>query len=112
MIVVGEGVLAVLAWPTDAPFSLFGAATLLPVAICAAAVLLDIAKRRSLPSSQGFPLGRFEVPVLLIRGGGPSDRPLPDLASIDAELDATAAAGSHADSTATEVPGPRNEGRR
>jgi amino acid transporter len=129
--VVGQAILAIFALQTDALFNLFGAATLLPAVIYAATVLLYIIKRKSLPPSRGFTLGRFEVPVivlasiwlifelalfrdaafakawiyvaimvcigaaylvfLLVRRGGPSGMPMPDLHSIDAELDAEGA---------------------
>ncbi|MDP9905562.1 amino acid permease [Arthrobacter bambusae] len=130
MFVLGELILGLFAFQTDALFSLFGAATLLPAVIYAATVLLYIVKRKSLPPSKGFTLGKFEVPViilaavwlifmlsvfrdasfinswlyvaimvaigavylvfLLIRRGGPSGLAMPDLHSIDAELDADA----------------------
>ena len=64
--VIAEVILGVFALQTDALFNLFGAATLLPAVIYAATVLLYIVKRRSLPPSQGFTLGRFEVPVLIL----------------------------------------------
>lgn len=126
--VVAELILAIFALQTDALFSLFSAATLLPALIYAATVALYIAKRRSLPPSQGFTLGRFETPVivlavawlvfelslfrdasfvnswlyilamvavgaiylviLLVRRGGPAGLAMPDMAPIDAELDA------------------------
>ncbi len=127
MFVIGELILAIFAYQTDALFSLFAAATLLPAVIYAATVLLYIVKRRSLPPSKGFRLGRFETPVivlaaawlvfellifrdssfatawlyvlvmvaigavylvfLLLRRGGPSGLAMPDLHSIDRELD-------------------------
>jgi amino acid transporter len=130
MFALGELILALFAFQTDALFSLFAAATLLPAVIYAATVLLYIVKRKSLPASKGFTLGKFEVPVivlasvwlifvllifrdatfinswlyvlimvavgavylgfLLIRRGGPSGLAMPDLHSIDAELDADA----------------------
>ncbi|KQV07082.1 amino acid permease [Leifsonia sp. Root112D2] len=125
--VVAQLILAVFALQTDALFSLFAAATLLPAVIYAATVLLYIIKRKSLPPSKGFSLGRFEIPVivlaavwlvfellifrdasfatawvyvaimvgigaiylvfLLIRRGGASGIAMPDLHSIDKELD-------------------------
>jgi len=128
--VLGELILAVFAFRTDALFNLFAAATLLPLVIYAATVLLYIVKRKSLPPSKGFTLGKFEVPViilasvwlvfmllifrdasfatswlyvaimvaiggiylifLLIQRGGPSGIAMPELHSIDAELDADA----------------------
>lgn len=136
MFVLAELILAVFALRTDALFSLFAAATLLPAVIYAATVLLYIVKRKSLPPSKGFTLGKFEVPVIilasmwlvfmlpvfrdesfisswqyvgiivaiggvylvymLIKCGGPSGISMPDLRSIDAELDADA---KHAERT-------------
>lgn len=63
---VAELILAVFAHQTDALFSLFAAATLLPAVIYAATVVLYIVKRSSLPPSRGFTLGRFETPVLVL----------------------------------------------
>ncbi len=65
-VVIAQLVLAVFAFQTDTLFSLFGAATLLPAVIYAATVLLYIVKRGSLPPSQGFTLGKFEIPVLVL----------------------------------------------
>jgi amino acid transporter len=127
MVVIGEAILAAFALQTDALFSLFGAATLLPAIIYSATVLLYIVKRKNLPPSKGFTLGKFEVPVivlasiwlvfellifrdasfatawlyvalmvvlggiylayLLIRRGGAKGIAMPDLHSIDKELD-------------------------
>ncbi|MFD9718747.1 APC family permease [Streptomyces sp. NPDC059076] len=64
--VVGELVLASFAMSTDALFSLFSAATLLPAIIYAGTVLMYIVKRKSLPPTQGFSLGRWEIPVIVI----------------------------------------------
>lgn len=127
--VVGEVILAVFALQTGALFSLFAAATLLPAVIYAATVLLYIVRRRHLPPSKGFTLGRFEIPVIVLasawlifelaifRDGsfarawlyvlvmvaigavylvillvrrGATGLAMPELASIDAELDQTA----------------------
>ncbi|MFE4230024.1 amino acid permease [Arthrobacter sp. NPDC056886] len=130
MFTLAELILAVFALQTDTLFSLFAAATLLPAVIYAATVLLYIVKRKSLPPSRGFTLGRFELPViilastwlvfvlsifrdasftgswiyvalmvglgaiylifLLIKRGGPAGLAMPDMHSIDAELDADA----------------------
>lgn len=65
-LVVAEVILALFALKTDALFSLFSAATLLPAVIYAATVLLYIVKRHQLPASQGFNLGKFEIPVLVL----------------------------------------------
>lgn len=66
MFVVAQAVLAVFSGSTDALFSLFSAATLLPAIIYAGTVAMYVAKRRSLPPSQGFSLGRWETPVIVI----------------------------------------------
>lgn len=66
MFAVTEAILLVFAFQTDALFTLFGAATLLPAVIYAATVVLYIVKRRSLPESRGFALGRWEVPVIVL----------------------------------------------
>jgi amino acid transporter len=129
--ILGELILAVFAPRADALFTLFSAATLLPLVIYAATVLLYIVKRKQLPESRGFTLGRFETPVLvlaslwlvfvllifrdesfrsawlyvaimvaigaaylvflLIRRGGPAGLAMPDMHSIDAELEGTSA---------------------
>ncbi len=59
-------ILALFSTSTDALFILFSAATLLPVVIYAITVGLYIAKRRQLPASTGFSLGRWEVPVISV----------------------------------------------
>jgi amino acid transporter len=64
--VVTELILLIFAFQTGALFTLFGAATLLPAVIYAATVLLYILKRKQLPPSRGFTLGRFEIPVIVI----------------------------------------------
>ena len=127
MVIIAEVILAVFAFQTDTLFSLFGAATLLPAVIYASTVLLYIVKRKNLPPSQGFTLGRWEIPVLvlasiwlvfellifrdssfasawlyvaimvgigaiylvylLISRGGPKGIAMPDMTSIDQELD-------------------------
>lgn len=124
---VAQAILAVFAFQTDALFGLFGAATLLPALIYSATVLLYIVKRRTLPKSRGFTLGKFEIPIivlasvwlifellifrdssfagpwlyvlvmvgvgafylafLLIRRGGAKGIAMPDMHSIDHELD-------------------------
>jgi amino acid transporter len=129
--VIAEVILAVFALQTDALFNLFSAATLLPALIYAATVVLYIVKRRTLPASRGFTLGRWETPVivlavvwllfelslfrdasfvspwiyilvmlaiggiylvtLLVKRGGSAGLAMPDMHSIDAELDAGAA---------------------
>ncbi len=66
MFVIAEAILLVFAFQQDALFTLFGAATLLPAVIYAATVVLYIVKRRSLPASRGFSLGRWEIPVIVL----------------------------------------------
>ncbi|RKT87108.1 Amino acid transporter [Saccharopolyspora antimicrobica] len=66
MFVVSQIVLALFARSTQALFSLFSAATLLPALIYAATVVLYIVKRKDLPPSKGFELGRMEIPVLAL----------------------------------------------
>ncbi len=66
VLVVAQLILAVFALRTDALFGLFSAATLLPALIYAATVVLYIAKRRTLPPSRGFTLGRWETPVVVV----------------------------------------------
>lgn len=66
VLLVAQLILALFSGSTDALFSLFSAATLLPAIIYAGTVLMYILKRRSLPPSRGFTLGRLEVPVLVL----------------------------------------------
>ncbi|PXY28969.1 amino acid permease [Prauserella coralliicola] len=66
LLVVSQVVLALFATSTQALFSLFAAATLLPALIYAATVALYLVKRRTLPPSKGFRLGRWEAPVLVV----------------------------------------------
>jgi amino acid transporter len=66
ILVVAQVVLAVFSFSTDALFSLFSAATLLPALIYASVVLLYLVKRKQLPPSRGFSLGRWEIPVLAV----------------------------------------------
>jgi len=63
---IGQIILALFSQQTDALFSLFSAATLLPASIYAVTVLMYAFKRKQLPSSQGFTLGAWEVPVLAL----------------------------------------------
>ncbi|MCM2387615.1 APC family permease [Streptomyces albipurpureus] len=63
---VAQIILASFALSTDALFSLFSAATLLPAIIYAGTVLMYIVKRKSLPPTQGFSLGRWELPVIVV----------------------------------------------
>lgn len=66
MMLIAQIILAVFSGSTDALFQLFSAATLLPALIYAGTVAMYVAKRRSLPASQGFSLGRWEIPVLVV----------------------------------------------
>ena len=59
-------VLGVFSTSTDALFKLFGAATLLPAIIYTITVALYITKRRKLPASAGFNLGRWELPIIVV----------------------------------------------
>ena len=65
-LVITQAILAIFSGTSDALFILFSAATLLPAIIYAGTVLLYIVKRKSLPASTGFSLGRWEVPVLVL----------------------------------------------
>lgn len=62
--VVGQTILAAFSQQTDALFSLFAAATLLPAIIYTACILVYMYRRDDLPPSQGFRLGKWETPVL------------------------------------------------
>ncbi|MBD9375197.1 amino acid permease [Rhizobium sp. ARZ01] len=64
--VVGQVILALFSQQTDALFALFSAATLLPAIIYAVTVVIYALKRNNLPPSQGFRLGAWETPVLLV----------------------------------------------
>ncbi|GAA0821831.1 amino acid permease [Streptosporangium amethystogenes subsp. fukuiense] len=66
MFVIGELILAVFSTRTDALFGLFAAATLLPAIIYTGTVVLYVVKRKSLPPSKGFALGRWEIPVIIV----------------------------------------------
>jgi amino acid transporter len=67
MLVVAQVILTVFSFfSTDALFALFSAATLLPALIYAGTVLMYIVKRKSLPPSKGFKLGKWEIPVLVV----------------------------------------------
>ncbi|MEW2486331.1 amino acid permease [Streptomyces sp. NPDC048411] len=68
MMLIAQIILAVFSRSTDALFQLFSAGTLLPALIYAGTVAMYAAKRRSLPASQGFSLGRWEIPVLVVAG--------------------------------------------
>ena len=66
MALIGEIILALFSQQTDTLFALFSAATLLPAIVYAVTVLIYAAKRNQLPPSQGFKLGAWEIPVLVI----------------------------------------------
>ncbi|MEU4833503.1 amino acid permease [Streptosporangium sp. NPDC023615] len=66
MLVVGELILAIFSTRTDALFGLFAAATLLPAIIYTGTVVMYVVKRKTLPPSKGFDLGRWEIPVIVV----------------------------------------------
>lgn len=63
---LGEVILAIFSKETDALFALFSAATLLPAIIYAISVGMYAIKRKTMPESQGFTLGKWETPVLIL----------------------------------------------
>ena len=65
-LVVAELILAIFEHSETALFTLFGAATLLPAVMYAATVVLYLIKRKSLPVSDKFNLGAWEIPVLVV----------------------------------------------
>lgn len=66
MTLIALVILGLFSTSTDALFKLFGAATLLPAMIYTITVVLYIAKRRTLPASAGFNLGRWELPIIVV----------------------------------------------
>jgi amino acid transporter len=66
VLVVMEVILAVFAERSGVLFTLFSAATLLPAVLYLATVVLFAVKRRHLPPSYGFDLGRWETPVVVL----------------------------------------------
>ena len=64
--VVAQAILAIFSRSTNALVALFSAATLLPALIYAGTVFMYAVKRRSLPPTRGFSLGRWEIPVLVL----------------------------------------------
>ncbi len=66
MTLISAVILGLFSTSTDALFKLFGAATLLPAIIYTITVALYIAKRRELPASTGFSLGRWELPIIVV----------------------------------------------
>jgi amino acid transporter len=65
-VVLAELILAVFSQSETALFTLFGAATLLPAVMYASTVALYLIKRKSLPVSDKFNLGAWEIPVLVV----------------------------------------------
>lgn len=63
---ISQTVLAIFSQHQDALFTLFAAATLLPAIIYAATVIMYIFKRKQLPKSKGFTLGKWENPVIIL----------------------------------------------
>ncbi len=61
-----EVVLAIFGTQGNALINLFSAATLLPAIIYLATVVLYVYARRKLPRTQGFGLGKFEWPVVVL----------------------------------------------
>jgi amino acid transporter len=61
-----EIVLAIFATRTDSLFKLFSAATLMPAVIYLVTVILYAATRKRLPSTHGFSLGKWEIPILVV----------------------------------------------
>ncbi len=61
-----EVVLAIFAMQTNTLTNLFSAATLLPAIIYLATVILYVSTRNKLPQVQGFSLGAFEWPVVIL----------------------------------------------
>jgi amino acid transporter len=64
--VVAQLILAIFSQSETALFTLFGAATLLPAVMYAAAVGLYLVKRKSLPQNGKFNLGVWEIPILVV----------------------------------------------
>lgn len=66
-LVLAQLILAIFSLKSqDALFTLFGAATLLPAIVYASTVTLYIVKRKSLPASDAFNLGKWEVPLMVV----------------------------------------------
>jgi amino acid transporter len=64
--VLAQAVLAIFSQNQDVLFTLFGAATLLPAIMYASTTTLYIVKRKSLPKSDKFDLGRWEMPLIVV----------------------------------------------
>ncbi len=65
-VVLAELILAIFSHSETALFTLFGAATLLPAVMYASTVVLYVIKRKSLPVSDKFNLGAWEIPILVV----------------------------------------------
>lgn len=65
-LVLAELILGVFSGSQNALFTLFGAATLLPAIMYTSTVILYVVKRNSLPVSDKFNLGAWEMPVVVI----------------------------------------------
>ena len=65
-LVLAELILAIFSHSETALFTLFGAATLLPAVMYASTVVLYLIKRKSLPVSDKFNLGAWEIPILVV----------------------------------------------
>ena len=65
-VVLAELILAIFSHSETALFTLFGAATLLPAVMYASTVVLYLIKRKSLPVSDKFNLGAWEIPILVV----------------------------------------------
>ena len=65
-VVLAELILAIFSHSETALFTLFGAATLLPAVMYASTVVLYLIKRKSLPESDKFSLGAWEIPILVV----------------------------------------------
>jgi amino acid transporter len=64
--VLAQAVLAIFSHDQNVLFTLFGAATLLPAVMYACTTTLYIVKRKSLPKSDKFDLGAWEMPLMVI----------------------------------------------
>jgi len=65
-VLLAELILAIFSHSETALFTLFGAATLLPAVMYASTVVLYLIKRKSLPVSDKFNLGAWEIPILVV----------------------------------------------
>jgi amino acid transporter len=65
-VVLAQLILAIFSHSETALFTLFSAATLLPAVMYASTVVLYLVKRKSLPVSDKFSLGKWEIPILVV----------------------------------------------